>query len=95
MTAITELARKIKIEQAQPIDEANESDDARLGRWSLEDEWIGGITYKGNSVSWTHSKAENYKKALLAAWGALTELGVPCDGKTTVADAIRQYCRKE
>ena len=94
MNVVAELARKIKIEQAKPFDEAKESDDGRLGRLALEDDWIGGISYKGNSVSWTHSKAENYKAALGAAWDALTELGVPCDGNTTVADAICKYCRK-
>jgi hypothetical protein len=50
------------------------------------------MIYEGNSISWTHSKAKNYGDALLDAWAALREIGVPNDGTETVAEAIRKYC---
>lgn len=67
----------------------------------MYDRDIGHLCYKGNSVAWWHSKAENYKDALRQAWDALKAAGVPCDGQTTVADGIRlltgqrQAARKE
>lgn len=45
--------------------------------------------YRGNSVSWIYSKAENYKKALGRVWDALREAGIESDGKTHCADAVR------
>jgi hypothetical protein len=91
MNKIAELARQIKAEQAKRRDE-DEADEKYFVRLALEDEWIGGISYKGNSVSWSHSKAEKYGNALLAAWDELVKIGVPMDGETTVAQAIAKFC---
>jgi hypothetical protein len=52
------------------------------------------MVYKGNSISWIHSKAENYKAALGRAWDALIEAGIPCDGQTDVAEGIRKLAAK-
>ncbi len=90
-TAVTAAAKEIRAAQSYLDDQ--EDDDARLARIQHEDDWVGGIIYKGNSVSWTHSKAEKYGKELLAAWDELVKLGVPCDGNTSVAEAIAKFCR--
>lgn len=92
---IIELVREIKIEQNKPRDEEKETDEQYHERLALEDEWIAGIYYKGNSVSWSHSKSVNYGHALSAAWSELQKLGVPCDGKTSVADAIAKFTMKK
>lgn len=55
---------------------------------------IGQLIYKGNSVAWMHSKAKVYTADLLKAWDALNEFGIYSDGKTHVADAIRQLGQK-
>lgn len=69
--------------------------DARVAAEQIaSDERIGGLCYKGNSVSWTYSKAQNYGKALDKIWEALREIGVPCDGQTHAADAIRKFCMR-
>lgn len=52
------------------------------------------MEYHGNSISWIHSKARANGDALLEAWKALTDAGVLCDGKTTVADGIRQLAKR-
>lgn len=85
---IIDLVREIKIEQNKPWDEEKETDEQRLGRVALEDEWIGNMYYKGNSVSWSHSKSVNYGKQLQKAWDELRKLGIHPDGETTVAQAI-------
>ena len=85
---IIELVRQIKIEQNKPWDEEKETDEQYLGRIALEDEWIGGICYKGNSISWSHSKSVNYCKQLQKAWDELRKLGIEPDGEMTVAQAI-------
>ena len=46
--------------------------------------------YKGNSVSWWHSKAGNYKNALGETWDALRTAGVHCDGKKSTADGVKE-----
>jgi hypothetical protein len=52
------------------------------------------MVYKGNSISWIHSKAENYKAALGRAWDALIEAGIHPDGETDVAEGIRKLAAK-
>lgn len=37
------------------------------------------LEYKGNSISWIHSKAEKYGRALLDSWRALNEAGIKQD----------------
>jgi hypothetical protein len=82
------LVREIMAEQAKKWDEEKETDEEHLGRLALEDEWIGGLYYKGNSISWSHSKSVNYGRELQKAWDELVKLGIRCDGNTTVAEAI-------
>ena len=72
------------------IRQAIEERDAAIQRC---DELATQMIYKGNSVGWWHSKAENYGNALLEAWGALKEAGIPCDGATTVAEGIRRLAQ--
>jgi len=48
------------------------------------------MIYKGNSVGWWQSKADNYKAALHEAWSELKASGVKPDGQTTVAEAIKK-----
>lgn len=86
---IVELARQIRDEQHLPLSET-ETDEETVAREALEDEWIGVLEYKGNSVTWTHSKAKRYGDDLLKAWEALAEIGIHADGKTHIADAIRR-----
>lgn len=92
MNKVIEAAKAIRDSQNTRRNEATETDEQYFDRLAAEDEWIGGISYKGNSISWSHSKAENYKTALLDAWGELTKIGVPCDGNTSVAQAIARFC---
>jgi len=92
---IVNAARKIRqlqAEQNQQRDGESEEDFERraFDSLDLEYEWIGGITYKGNSVSWIKSKADANGRALLDAWEALVEVGGVCDGQTRLADAIRK-----
>lgn len=47
------------------------------------------MEYRGNSISWTHSKLQRYQAALDDAWTALKEAGIHADGKTDVAAGIR------
>lgn len=56
--------------------------------YSFNDHAIGLLTYKGNSVSWWWSKAENYKAALGRAWASMAAAGRPADGHTELCDAI-------
>ena len=56
----------------------------------VNEPWIAGLTYKGNSVTWWHSKAENYKAALERAWNALIANGVNPDGLMDVAGGIHK-----
>jgi hypothetical protein len=86
---IVELANQIQAEQRKPLRET-ESDEETVAREALEDEWIGTLYYKGNSVSWTHSKAKRYGDDLMKAWKALAEIGVHGDGETHIADVIRR-----
>lgn len=88
MNRIIELVQQIMAEQNKPWDEKVETDEQHLGRLALEDEWIGGLYYKGNSVSWSHSKSVNYGRELQRAWDELQKLGINPDGNTTVAQAI-------
>lgn len=85
---VIELVRGIMAEQAKPWNDEEETDEQHLGRLALEDNWIGGLSYKGNSISWSHSKAVNYGKELQRAWDELRKLGVHCDGNTSVSQAI-------
>ena len=86
---IVELARQIQAEQRKPLDE-NEPPEDIVAREALEDELIGSLYYKGNSVSWSHSKSKRYGDDLLLAWKALAEIGVHGDGNTHIADVIRK-----
>lgn len=86
---IVELARHIQTEQRKPLSET-ETDEETVAREALEDEWIGSLSYKGNSISWTHSKANRYGDDLLKAWQALAEIGIHGDGETHIADVIRR-----
>lgn len=56
--------------------------------YSFNDQAIGCLIYKGNSVSWWQSKAENYKSALGRAWDAMKAAEFPPDGQTQLSDAI-------
>ncbi len=89
---VIDLVRLIQAEQNKPRNEEEETDDQYLGRMALEDDWIGGLYYKNNSISWSHSKSVNYGKELLAAWAELNKLGIRADGNTTVAQAIAKFC---
>jgi|AGTN01.3.fsa_nt_gi hypothetical protein len=73
------------------IRQAIEERDAAL---QACDDLANRMEYRGNSVSWWHSKAENYKAALGRAWEALNEAGIHADGKTDVADAIRLLAQR-
>lgn len=95
MNRVVELVQKIMAEQNKPWDETQETDEQYLGRKALEDKWIAGLEYSGNSIGWSHSKATNYGCELQRAWDELTKLGVSCDGDTTVAEAIRKSCVKK
>lgn len=72
------------------IRQAIEERDAALAE---VDALAARMEYRGNSVSWWHSKATNYGNALLDAWSALKEAGIVCDGQTTVAEGIRKLAR--
>lgn len=85
---IIQLVQQVKDEQRKPLSET-ETDEETVAREALEDEWIGGLYYKGNSVSWTHSKAKRYGDDLMLAWKALAEHGIHADGETHIADVIR------
>jgi hypothetical protein len=79
-------------EQQEPGETEGDFVD-RVHRQQLEeDAWVGALRYQGNSVSWTCSKAKNYGDSLLKVWEALQAIGVPCDGNTHAADAIRKFC---
>jgi len=86
---VIQLVQQIKDEQRNPWDETKESHVDHGARLALEDEWIGGLYYKGNSVSWSHSKAKHYSDDLMKAWAALAEIGVHSDGQTHIADVIK------
>ncbi len=98
MNDIVDAACKIrKLQSEQNQQRPSESDEhferRAFDTLEIEYEWIGGITYKGNSVSWIKSKADANGRALLDAWEALTEIGGTCDGQTRLADAIRKLKR--
>jgi|KBSMisStaDraftv2_1062788.scaffolds.fasta_scaffold1493310_2 hypothetical protein len=98
MNGIVDAARKIRELQAEQNQQRPGESDEDFERRSfdaldLEYEWIGGIAYKGNSVSWIKSKADANGRALMDAWEALIEIGGICDGKTRLADAIRKLKR--
>jgi len=99
MNDIVEAARRIReLQREQNQQRPGESDEEFERRsfdtLDLEYQWIGGITYKGNSVSWIKSKADANGRALLDAWQALVEIGGICDGNTRLADAIRRLKAK-
>ena len=58
------------------------------------DRALGVMVYRGNSVSWWQSKAENYKGALGRAWDALREAGIHPNGELDVAAAIRVLAQR-
>lgn len=98
MNDIVKAASKIRTLQAEQNQQhAGESDEdferRAFDTLDLEYEWIGGITYRGNSVSWIKQKADANGRALLDAWAALVEIGGVCDGNTRLADAIRKLKR--
>lgn len=86
---IIQLVQQVKDEQRKPLYET-ETDEETVAREALEDEWIGGLYYKGNSVSWSHSKSVRYGNDLHLAWKALAEIGIHGDGQTHIADVIRR-----
>lgn len=49
---------------------------------------VGLLEYRGNSVSYIHSKMTVYGSAIDAAWAALKTAGVKPDGHTSIADGI-------
>lgn len=53
------------------------------------------MVYRGNSISWIHSKAENYKAALGRAWDALIAAGISPDGETDVAQGVARLAKLE
>jgi hypothetical protein len=69
------------------IRQAIEERDAALAEVRALSE---SMEYRGNSISWWHTKATRYGDELLKAWAELTAAGVPCDGQTTVAEGIRK-----
>lgn len=95
MNKVIDLVQQIMAEQNKVWDEDNETDEQYLGRLALEDKWIGGLSYNGNSISWTHSKAVNYGRELQKAWDELVKLGISPDGNiTTVAQAIAKLGKR-
>lgn len=93
MNKVIELVREIMAEQNKAWDEEKETDEQYLSRLALEDDWIGGLCYKGSSISWSHSKSVNYGKELQKAWDELRKLGINPDGDTSVAQAIAKIPR--
>lgn len=67
-----------------------ERDEALQACSDLANEMI----YHGNSVGWWYSKATAYRNAIDECWKALHEAGIKADGKTSVADAIRQLAAR-
>jgi hypothetical protein len=99
MSEIIDLLRQVRDLQREPFPEiegenADAYQDRLLAHLNEVNEWVAVLYYKGNSVGWSHSKSENYGKALLTAWDELKKLGVPCDGNTSVAQAIAKFCVK-
>ncbi len=95
MNDIVDAARKIRELQTKqntqrPDESVDDFEQRAFDTLNLEYEWIGGITYRGNSVSWIHGKAQANGRALMEAWTALAELGIHPDGQTKLADAIRK-----
>ena len=75
------------IDAEQRIEELEEE----LESERINNEDLANATYyKGNSVSWWHSKAGNYKNALGETWDALRAAGVHCDGKKSTADGVKE-----
>lgn len=52
------------------------------------------MVYRGNSVSWWHSKAMAYRNAIDDVWAALNAAGVQADGKKTCADGVRELAAR-
>ena len=48
------------------------------------------MIYRGNSISWWHSKATAYRDALGATWDALRDAGITANGTKTCADGVRE-----
>lgn len=99
MTEMIDMLREVQARQRvldkQAEGESDEAFDERVRkRHADEDEWIGTLYYKGNSVSWSHSKSVNYHKDLMNIWEALASIGIPADGNTHAADAIRQFAMR-
>jgi hypothetical protein len=97
MSEIIDLLRRVRDLQREPFPEIEgETGDAYAARLDAHlaevNEWVAVLYYKGNSVGWTHSKSANYGGALLKAWDELKNMGVPCDGNTSVAQAIAKFC---
>jgi len=57
---------------------------------SRVDELANKMVYRGNSVSYIYSKADDYKATIMEVWDALKEIGYPPDGATSCADMIRK-----
>lgn len=96
MSDMIDLLREVQSRQRiidrQGDDESDDAFDERVRkRIEAEDAWIGTFYYKGNSVSWSHSKAENYSRDLQLIWEALVSIGIHADGCTHAADAIRKF----
>lgn len=89
---LREVQRLQRIPCTQEPGEADAAFDERVrAREAVEDEWIGTLYYRGNSVSWSHSKAARYRSDLGKVWDALREIGIYPDGETHAADAIRKF----
>lgn len=58
--------------------------------YALFDRYLAPMPYKGNSIDWWWSKAENYSRALGRAWEALSKAGIRADGEKDVAAGIRE-----
>lgn len=88
---LREVQRLQRIPEEQREGEDDEAFDARVAAFQAEDDdWIGSLCHKGNSVCWTHSKAKRYGDDLMKAWSAMGTIGCHADGKTHLADAIRR-----
>lgn len=98
LTAQDEEIERLRKRNAQ-IDADNKEGDFAYRQQQIADAYAqdeeptdpdvpSGALYRGNSVSWTYSKAMNYGKSLGRVWDALAAAGVKPDGKTHCADAL-------
>ena len=84
-------------QDVQPIglDVIGQAIEERNAAIAERDQLASQMIYRGNSVSWWHSKATSYRDAIGKCWDALKEAGINADGHTTVVDAIRKLATEQ